>query len=102
VRTAIQKWKNTVIAGLVVLMGAGWFLLGPAMAQPQKSEDAAAKVQQGTVTFDDLEAALSAIIEGRYDPGYDVNKDGKLDMYDLEILNKAYEQTPEGQAQLEK
>lgn len=101
-RNALQKWKSTVIAGLVVLMGAGWSLLGPAMAQPGKCEDAAAKVQQGTVTFDDLDEALSAIIEGRYDPGYDVNKDGKLDMQDLEILSKAYEQTPEGQALLEK
>lgn len=101
-RTALQKWKRVVIAGLVVLMGAGWFLLGAVMAQPQKSEDAAVKVQQGTVTFDDLDAALSAIIEGRYDPGYDVNKDGRLDMQDIEILSEAYEQTPEGQAQLEK
>ncbi len=87
---------------IVVLMACGLLLL-PLQVTAQNTApqgDVAADVEKGTVTMEDIEVVLEAVVAGQNNPQLDLNKDGKVDMKDVEIVTEAYEKTPEGKAQL--
>ena len=96
------KLKSMKWLLIPVLAACGFLLLPyPAAAQntaPQR--DVAADVEKGTPTMEDIEIVLEAVVAGQYSPELDLNKDGKVDIKDVEIVTEAFEKTPEGKAQL--
>jgi uncharacterized protein (DUF2141 family) len=52
----------------------------------------------GNVTLDDVAYVLEAMMSGQYDPRADLNKDGKVDRQDLDIIMELYQKSTGQQA----